>query len=126
MDGLFVSLMTEPAMNSSMIAQLRHDLEQKQAELTDRVSRIKKDITSGLDSDSQEQATQLENQEVLDALANEATSELSQINAALQRMDEGDYGTCTHCGKEIDDRRLQARPYALRCITCAEASQQID
>lgn len=106
-------------MNDELIAQLREALESKKVELNERIATIKKDIASGLDSDSEEQATQLENQEVLDSLANEATSEVAQINKALQRMDQGEYGVCTECGEEIDDRRLEARPFALRCIDCA-------
>ena len=106
-------------MDKKLIARLRKALEDKKVELNERVTSIKKDITSGLDSDSQEQATQLENQEVLDALANEATREVAQINTALQRMDEGEYGICARCGHEIDPRRLEVRPYALRCIECA-------
>jgi len=106
-------------MNPTLIAQLREQLEQKQTELNDRVAHIKKDIAGGLDPDSSEQATQLENAEVLDSLANEATSELAQVNGALQRMDEGTYGKCTECGAEINTRRLEARPYAARCIDCA-------
>lgn len=106
-------------MDKKLIARLREAMESKKAELNERIAKIKKDITSGLDSDSQEQATQLENQEVLDALANEATKELAQINKALQRMDDGEYGKCVECGSEIDGRRLEVRPYALRCIDCA-------
>jgi RNA polymerase-binding protein DksA len=110
-------------LNPALIAELREQLCEKKAELNDRVIRIKKDIASGLDSDSEEQATQLENQEVLDSLANEATSELAQINMALQRMAEGSYGICTECGSEIDTRRLEARPFAARCIACASKPQ---
>lgn len=106
-------------MNPTLIASLREQLEKKQMELNERLARIKKDIAGGLEADSSEQATQLENAEVLDSLANEATSELAQINGALQRMEEGSYGVCTRCGNEIDARRLEARPYAARCIACA-------
>lgn len=40
----------------------------------------------------------------------------SQINAALQRLDEGKYGICERCGKEIGARRLEALPYVTLCI----------
>lgn len=106
-------------MDDKLNARLRETMETRKSELNERIAKIKKDIASGLDADSEEQATQLENQEVLDSLANEATSEVAQINKALQRMDQGEYGVCTECGEEIDDRRLEARPFALRCIDCA-------
>ena len=106
-------------MNQIPSAELRARLEQQKIELTTRVSSIKADVGRGLEADSKEQAVQLENKEVLDALGNEATSELEKISAALQRMDEGTYGACTACGVEIDSRRLNARPYSSRCIACA-------
>jgi DnaK suppressor protein len=106
-------------MNQIPSAELRERLEQQKIELTERVSKIKADVGRGLDPNSKEQAVQLENKEVLDALGNEATSELAKIGAALQRMDDGTYGVCTACGAEIDSRRLNARPYSSRCIACA-------
>lgn len=101
------------------LPELRARLERQKAELSERLAKIKEDIAGGLERDAEEQAGQLENREVLDALANEATAELEQINAALRRMDEGTYGTCTACGEAIDARRLEARPYASLCMRCA-------
>jgi RNA polymerase-binding protein DksA len=43
---------------------------------------------------------------------------LSDIDAALKRIDEGTYGTCTNCGKQIAEERLEARPWATLCIDC--------
>lgn len=99
--------------------ELRTQLDERKAELSERIARIKADIARGLDPDSKEQATQLENQEVLDALANEATEELAKVNAALQRIQNGTYGICAACGKSIDSRRLAVRPYSSKCINCA-------
>ena len=107
-------------MTPEALAGLRQRLEAKKAELNERIDKIKADIGRGLDADSKEQAGQLENKEVLDALANEATEEIAQVSAALLRMDEGTYGTCSGCGAAIDERRLEARPYALECISCAQ------
>ncbi|MGH3128336.1 MAG: TraR/DksA family transcriptional regulator [Gaiellaceae bacterium] len=41
---------------------------------------------------------------------------LTEIQAALERMDEGTYGLCVTCGKPIAAERLEAVPYAARCI----------
>jgi DnaK suppressor protein len=41
---------------------------------------------------------------------------LAQVNAALQRLDEGKYGICARCGKPIPPRRLEAIPYATLCV----------
>ena len=45
---------------------------------------------------------------------------LALINAALDRFDQGKYGTCDDCDSEISMKRLQAVPWALRCIPCQE------
>ena len=43
---------------------------------------------------------------------------LAEIDAALERIDDGTYGICTNCGKEIPPERLEARPWATLCIDC--------
>ncbi|HWD21524.1 MAG TPA: TraR/DksA family transcriptional regulator [Burkholderiales bacterium] len=45
-------------------------------------------------------------------------SELRMLEAARQRIAEGRYGLCSHCGEEIGYARLRASPAAERCITC--------
>jgi DnaK suppressor protein len=44
--------------------------------------------------------------------------ELRQLDAARSRMDEGSYGECLQCGRDIQYERLRANPSALRCIDC--------
>ena len=43
---------------------------------------------------------------------------LVQIDAALARIEAGTFGTCTNCGKQIPEERLEARPWASLCIDC--------
>ena len=49
---------------------------------------------------------------------------LTAIDAALKRMDEGAYGTCTNCGREILAERLEAYPWASLCIDCKRQSER--
>lgn len=44
--------------------------------------------------------------------------ELSEIDAALERIDRGTYGLCIDCGEPIDPARLKALPTATRCLRC--------
>lgn len=44
-----------------------------------------------------------------------------EIYDALGRIDEGNYGKCELCGKDIDEERLEALPYARLCIECEES-----
>ena len=43
---------------------------------------------------------------------------LGEIDSALKRIDDGTYGRCTSCDKEIPAERLEARPWATLCIGC--------
>ena len=43
---------------------------------------------------------------------------LRNIEAALNRIDEGDYGLCRDCDEPINPKRLEFDPTALRCIDC--------
>jgi DnaK suppressor protein len=45
---------------------------------------------------------------------------LSRIDAALVRLDAGEYGSCVDCQGEIAQRRLHALPFAVRCQRCEE------
>jgi len=49
---------------------------------------------------------------------------LAEVEDALQAMDDGTYGRCMICGQEIEFARLEARPYARRCIICQERGPQ--
>jgi RNA polymerase-binding protein DksA len=49
---------------------------------------------------------------------------LSEIEEALRRVREGNYGVCDRCAKAIGIRRLQALPYARLCLECQEAADQ--
>jgi DnaK suppressor protein len=52
------------------------------------------------------------------ALDERETAELTAIDAALKRIESGDYGQCTDCGVTIPAARLHANPVAMRCIDC--------
>ena len=105
------------------IARLRERLLQQKQELLVRAQQIRDDMTrsSGpLDPDFAEQVVQLESDAVLSGIGDAAAAELRQINRALKRMDEGNYGECAVCGQPIDTRRLEVLPYSDRCVRCAE------
>lgn len=49
--------------------------------------------------------------------ANEVTH-LKMVQDALNKIENGNYGICEICGREIDEERLEAVPYATLCIDC--------
>ena len=46
--------------------------------------------------------------------------QLEKIESALKRIDENEYGYCSNCGEEIEEKRLQIDPATLLCINCAQ------
>jgi len=55
------------------------------------------------------------------ALRERATQQLAQVEAALARIQDGTFGRCTRCGREIAAERLDALPWAAHCIECQSA-----
>lgn len=49
-----------------------------------------------------------------------------QLDAALQRLDEGTYGLCEDCLQPINEKRLEAVPFAIRCIDCQRHAEQLE
>lgn len=104
-------------------AEIQRVLIAKREELASRLERIKQNITAGHSADSEEQAQELENAEVVDALGNETRRELSKVASALAQMENETFGICVDCGEDIPLARLQAHPFADRCIRCATAAE---
>ncbi len=107
-------------MPGAQHGDVRKALEQKKKELTVRLEKINANLRRGYEADSKERAKQLEDNEVVDALGNEARAELMKITSAMQRLEAGDYGLCIECGLPINEGRLEVYPYAEECIDCAE------
>ncbi len=69
------------------------------------------------------------NKEIAFRLGERESQMVVDIDQALQRIDEGTYGQCERCGKEIDERRLEAMPtarYDAKCQAEVEAQQGLD
>lgn len=63
-----------------------------------------------------ETATVTLDREIDYTLEENAEQVLKEIDAALKRINEGQYGVCARCGEPINEARLEARPWALLCI----------
>lgn len=58
------------------------------------------------------------------ALLEHELAELNDIDAALRRLAEGNYGICTGCGQAISAERLLAQPTAQTCLACKQAFEK--
>ncbi len=45
---------------------------------------------------------------------------ITEIDAALERITAGSYGSCVHCAGSIPEERLELRPYAGSCVSCTD------
>ena len=103
--------------------EIKTQLEERLQVLGAKVGEIEDDLRTARSADWEEQATEVEGDEVLGALEGSALSEIEEIRNALRRIGDGTYGECATCGESINERRLEALPYATQCIKCAEQEE---
>ena len=108
------------------------DIDGRRGELLamrDRVLRATQDIAEDDTEDGKlssaagdqhiaDHASEMFDCEVDESLGENADQLVRDIDAALARLDEGTYGTCTRCGQPIPEERLEAVPYAVLCVSC--------
>ncbi|MGI9284926.1 MAG: TraR/DksA family transcriptional regulator [Pseudomonadales bacterium] len=110
-------------MNQDTLAAMQNELQEKRKILAERVQRTAKHLyrrDEPYSADFAEQAVEVENNQVVEYLDDEAKAELAQIDKALLRLENGEYGICSNCQGEINEARLKAIPFSLLCIDCAE------
>lgn len=90
-------------------------------EVSHRLNTIDQDIRhEDMSADWSEQATERENDEVLESLGINADQKLLNINNALKRIEAGEYFTCLECKEPIPPARLELLPFSSLCVDCAE------
>ncbi len=78
------------------------------------------------DPDPLDLAVAESNREFTLRLADRERRLLTKIRYSLERMQNGEYGTCESCGAEITFSRLMARPVATLCIDCKTEAEQVE
>lgn len=109
-------------------------LSQERSELTDLAERVRE--SGGLDESQEESTGELTNfdqhlgDHATDTFEREKdrsigagiAAKLSEIDAALERIEQGEYGVCEVCGRQIADERLEAVPATRFCREHADTS----
>lgn len=101
------------------IDERKEQIEGRIAELTAQMQKISDDLDQPLPAHLEDQAIDLEDDEVLERLGRANQQELRLLNDALVRIEKGTYGVCAQCGDDISTARLDAVPHAMICRNCA-------
>lgn len=115
-------------MNARKQKSLRKRLEARKSEIESDVSYMADEMRSiGVEQDDEngslgnhiaEDGASIAEAERIVTVTEDMQHILAQVNAALERMNEGTYGVCQRCGKPIGEERLEAFPYVAYCIEC--------
>jgi DnaK suppressor protein len=115
-------------MNKRQQKILRQRLEERRAEIESDMSYMAEEMRSiGVDQDEEngslgnhiaDDGSNVAEAERIVTVSEDLQQILAQVNSALERMTEGNYGTCQRCGNPIGEERLDAFPYVAYCIEC--------
>jgi RNA polymerase-binding protein DksA len=101
--------------------------------VTAAINHLHEDNSGSIEEETEEEtydnhladsATATLNREIDYTLEENAEHVLRAINDALKRIEDGTFGTCGRCGNLIAEERLEAIPYANRCIDCKRLEER--
>ena len=107
-------------------ADVRALLEQERADLSEQLAELGfADGGAGLtyDSNFADSSQVTAERGEAEALAHTLKETLAEVEHALEKLEQGEFGKCEKCGKEIPAARLEAMPASRFCIECAAASR---
>jgi DnaK suppressor protein len=113
-------------ISHEQLTMLRNKLKERSASLH-RALEVRESTLAPIESESQDYELTyvgVLDQEVGSEIDDHRHVELSDIDAAMRRMDDGSYGNCQSCGADIGIDRLVAYPVARRCIDCKQAFER--
>lgn len=103
------------------LGEIRKDLEGQRSTIQRRIDEEKASIRGETTNpDRTDLAHAYDLRQRRSAMLDNLEENLNQVEQALERLDQGTYGKCTNCGREILPGRLKAMPQATLCIRCQE------
>ncbi len=108
-------------LSESTLSDLRASLEQEQSDLRARLTEM--GLLSGgelsFDQNFADSSQVTAERGEVEALAGNLRDSLTDVEAALAKLDNGTFGDCEACGQPIPPARLEAAPAARLCMECA-------
>lgn len=74
--------------------------------------------------DPADMAANAYNKELLFSMSNNDRILLEMIDEALGRIEAGEYGECVNCGEPVQEKRLEAVPWARYCLKCQDLQER--
>lgn len=113
------------ALNQAQLQHFRQRLEglrrELQGQVRDDLDQVAHDNVADIhkaETDAGDQAFAAQVMDLDQGMAQRHSMEWEEVEAALERIDDGEYGECIDCGADINPERLEAFPAAARCIDC--------
>lgn len=106
----------------------RQLLETQERELTAHIARLQSDARETRSAEVEDQIDTVNTDTGRAESFEEGSREyetLAQVRDALQRLDDGTYGTCIECGRPIEPARLEAVPWTPYCIQDQEKRERL-
>ena len=101
------------------LEKIKEELEERRAVLLSRLNvKGERNLSETANPDRADLAQDYFLKERNTVLLDQLEDTLEQVEEALERLDEGKYGKCRECGRDIAAARLEALPYAELCINC--------
>jgi len=114
-------------MEKKRLEQYKKRLQERRQQLLVLVSKAEQDGRTADEEAAQDiadKATSSYTKEFLFKKSNDDRFILQLVQEALDRMESGEYGACVACGSEVQQKRLDAVPWARHCIDCQEKQEQ--
>jgi RNA polymerase-binding transcription factor len=114
-------------MEKKRLEQFKKRLEERRQQLRRNVSRTAEDgrrPDEEATQDVADRAASSYNKEFLFHQSNSERQLLQMVERALSRIQEGSFGQCIACGRDINPKRLEAVPWTRHCIECQEKLEQ--
>ena len=115
------------------VERFRDLLQEERQRVVDAIEYLHKENPGSIEDETDDEttdnhiaetATVTVDREIDYTLEENSENVLSSIDGALERIQEGTYGTCVNCGKAIDEDRLAAIPWATHCIDCKRLEER--
>lgn len=102
------------------LEEIRKTLEQQRAELLEGLEQMDDDwqAEESMNPDITTRAQLYDVQQRHSAMEHRFEDQIDQIDAALRRIDQGTYGKCLNCGRDIHPERLKIMPATPLCVDC--------